>query len=170
MVEQSLRAFERNSCNVPQSNYLVSPFRWIPVKYREAQTNFFGKRGITWHITVVSRKKKPSATAVDVMDEFEEESGMTTSNRQQNRIDEEEGEEEEKEDEEEDEEDEDKRGSHRTSKLTDSTTRSLTNRVERDRSISDYSQKRAKGELVSQISLVSLQSSAMQTSARVRCC
>ena len=28
------------------------------MKYREAQTDFFGKRGISWHITVVSRKKK----------------------------------------------------------------------------------------------------------------
>lgn len=32
--------------------------RWIPAKYREAQTDFFGKRGITWHITVVTRKKR----------------------------------------------------------------------------------------------------------------
>ncbi|CAF4400911.1 unnamed protein product [Rotaria sp. Silwood2] len=32
--------------------------KWLPVKYREDQTNFFGKRGITWHITVVSRRKE----------------------------------------------------------------------------------------------------------------
>lgn len=37
--------------------YLFVP-RWIPMKYREAQTDFFGKRGVSWHITVVSRKKK----------------------------------------------------------------------------------------------------------------
>ena len=28
------------------------------MKYREPQSNFFGKRGITWHITVVSRAVK----------------------------------------------------------------------------------------------------------------
>jgi hypothetical protein len=31
-------------------------FRWDPIQYREGQAAFFGKKGISWHITVVSTK------------------------------------------------------------------------------------------------------------------
>ena len=30
----------------------------LPVKYRESQSDWFGKRGISWHISVVTRKNK----------------------------------------------------------------------------------------------------------------
>ena len=30
--------------------------KFIPTRYREAQSNFFGKRGISWHISVCLRK------------------------------------------------------------------------------------------------------------------
>ena len=38
------------------------------MKYREAQTDFFGKRGISWHITVVTRKKRQqeNESSIDV--------------------------------------------------------------------------------------------------------
>ena len=38
-------------------------YRWNPVRYREGQADFFGKKGISWHITVVS--KKPDDHDVD---------------------------------------------------------------------------------------------------------
>ena len=28
----------------------------LPVKYRESQSDWFGKRGLSWHISVVTRK------------------------------------------------------------------------------------------------------------------
>lgn len=30
--------------------------KFMPIKFREAQTDFFGKKGLSWHITVVLRK------------------------------------------------------------------------------------------------------------------
>jgi hypothetical protein len=30
--------------------------KYLPRKYRESQANWFGKRGIPWHITVATRK------------------------------------------------------------------------------------------------------------------
>ena len=32
--------------------------KFVPQSHRESQTDWFGKRGISWHITVVARKKK----------------------------------------------------------------------------------------------------------------
>ena len=32
--------------------------KFLPVKYRESQFDWFGKRGISWHISVVTRKNK----------------------------------------------------------------------------------------------------------------
>lgn len=34
--------------------------KWLPTKYREAQSDFFGKRGLPWHITYVIRVKAGS--------------------------------------------------------------------------------------------------------------
>ena len=31
--------------------------KFLPAEYREAQSDFFGKRGISWHILVCTRKK-----------------------------------------------------------------------------------------------------------------
>ena len=31
--------------------------KFLPQKYRESQSDWFGKRGISWHISVVVRKK-----------------------------------------------------------------------------------------------------------------
>ena len=30
--------------------------KFLPVKYREAQSDWYGKRGISWHVSVVARK------------------------------------------------------------------------------------------------------------------
>ena len=32
--------------------------KFLPVKYRESQCDMFGKRGISWHISVATRKSK----------------------------------------------------------------------------------------------------------------
>jgi hypothetical protein len=34
--------------------------KWLPEKYRESQSHFFGKRGLSWHISVVARKNEQS--------------------------------------------------------------------------------------------------------------
>lgn len=34
------------------------------MKYREAQNDFYGKRGVTWHVTVVTRRKEQDS-AID---------------------------------------------------------------------------------------------------------
>ena len=30
--------------------------KWLPQRYRETQADWFGKRGISWHVSVVVRK------------------------------------------------------------------------------------------------------------------
>ena len=45
--------------NLSESKVLITQdfaMKFIPVKYREAQKDFFGKRGLSWHVTVVLRK------------------------------------------------------------------------------------------------------------------
>ena len=44
----------------PKSSLLVLDWamKFLPRKYRESQTDWFGKRGISWHITVATRKNK----------------------------------------------------------------------------------------------------------------
>ncbi|CAF3420316.1 unnamed protein product [Rotaria socialis] len=39
--------------------------KWLPEKYREGQSNFYGKRGLSWHISVVARKNEQSAKDPD---------------------------------------------------------------------------------------------------------
>ena len=36
---------------------IVQDLRFLAAEYREAQSDFFGKRGISWHILVCTRKK-----------------------------------------------------------------------------------------------------------------
>lgn len=66
------------------------------MKYREAQSDFFGKRGITWHITVVSRTERqqqdemqsddngnassPLSEAMDQDSSFSDDVGSGTTN------------------------------------------------------------------------------------------
>ena len=57
--------------------------RWLPTKYREDQTNFFGKRGVTWHITVVSRKKQQDLNSIDMTDDVQEEDDFTINDQEQ---------------------------------------------------------------------------------------
>ena len=33
--------------------------KFLPRKYRESQTDWFGKRGISWHLTVATRRMAP---------------------------------------------------------------------------------------------------------------
>ena len=38
--------------------------KWLPTWYREPRREFFGKRGLPWHITYAIRAKPPSCSAV----------------------------------------------------------------------------------------------------------
>ena len=60
-----LRSAHRDTCRLDilqrissSSVLIVQDFamKFIPTRYREAQSNFFGKRGISWHISVCLRK------------------------------------------------------------------------------------------------------------------
>jgi hypothetical protein len=64
--------------------------RWIPAKYREAQNDFFGKRGVTWHITVISRKKKQDSNGINMTNDIQERDDGTISDQEQAFIDNEE--------------------------------------------------------------------------------
>ena len=44
------------------------------MKYRESQSNFFGKRGISWHIAVVSRTIKEEIDGVSAPDDSDTDS------------------------------------------------------------------------------------------------
>jgi len=48
-----------------KSVFLVADWamKWLPTKYREAQRDFFGKRGLPWHITYAIRLKPPSSSS-----------------------------------------------------------------------------------------------------------
>ena len=47
--------------------------KFLPVKSREPQCDFFGKRGISWHITVVIKRRfSTQAMVTDVFDESDE--------------------------------------------------------------------------------------------------
>ncbi|CAF3133213.1 unnamed protein product [Rotaria sp. Silwood2] len=61
--------------------------KWLPVKYREDQTNFFGKRGITWHITVVSRKKEQELNNITQIN-YDQEDEIYVQGHQQALVDE----------------------------------------------------------------------------------
>ena len=39
--------------------------KWLPHKYREDQSDFFGKHGFSWHISVVVRKNEQLASDAD---------------------------------------------------------------------------------------------------------
>jgi hypothetical protein len=38
--------------------YMDWAMKWLPEKYREGQSEFFGKRGLSWHISVIVRKNE----------------------------------------------------------------------------------------------------------------
>jgi hypothetical protein len=40
--------------------YMDWAMKWLPEKYRESQSSFFGKRGLSWHISVVVRMNEQS--------------------------------------------------------------------------------------------------------------
>ena len=61
-----LRSINQDSCRVEllerldeSSVLLVQDWamKYLPRKYRESQTDWFGKRGIPWHVTVATRRK-----------------------------------------------------------------------------------------------------------------
>ena len=54
--EYRLQVIEKLSEN---TGLIVQDFamKFLPAEYREAQSDFFGKRGISWHISVRKRKK-----------------------------------------------------------------------------------------------------------------
>ncbi|CAF4596822.1 unnamed protein product, partial [Didymodactylos carnosus] len=66
-----LRSINQNSCREQIIEELAAAvflncdwaMKWLPTKYREPQSDFFGKRGISWHISVVT--KKHNINAVD---------------------------------------------------------------------------------------------------------
>ncbi|CAF1277391.1 unnamed protein product [Rotaria sordida] len=64
--------------------------KWIPAKYREPQSNFFGKRGVTWHITVVSRKKKQEPNNIDMITDIQEQDSNTITELEEDFIESEE--------------------------------------------------------------------------------
>ena len=41
--------------------------KFIPRKYRESQTDWFGKRGIPWHVTVAMRKGSTSEGSYETL-------------------------------------------------------------------------------------------------------
>jgi len=47
------------------SVFLVADWamKWLPTRYREAQRDFFGKRGLPWHITYAIRLKPGSSSS-----------------------------------------------------------------------------------------------------------
>jgi hypothetical protein len=47
------------------SVFLVADWamKWLPTRYREAQRDFFGKRGLPWHITYAIRLKPVSSSS-----------------------------------------------------------------------------------------------------------
>ncbi len=40
--------------------------KWLPTWYRESQREFFGKRGLPWHITYAIRAKSPSSSSSSI--------------------------------------------------------------------------------------------------------
>ncbi|XP_062609789.1 uncharacterized protein LOC134271605 [Saccostrea cucullata] len=46
--------------------------KFLPVQYRETQSNFFGKRGISWHIScLITQRSDPEATASTLPDHYD---------------------------------------------------------------------------------------------------
>ena len=55
--------------------------KFLPQKYRESQSDWFGKRGISWHISVVAWKKQgnlQSQTMVHIVENCSQDSSMVT--------------------------------------------------------------------------------------------
>ena len=87
-----LRSVNQDLCrqelieNLPDDTifvYMDWAMKWLPEKFREPQSDFFGKRGISWHITVVIRTNT-NANELESSDE-EDHSPITESNTQTNR-------------------------------------------------------------------------------------
>ena len=45
--------------------------KWVPMKYRESQTDWFGKRGLPWHVTVIIRSKDGTMESETLVHVFE---------------------------------------------------------------------------------------------------
>ena len=50
---QLLKAIDESSVLIVQDWAM----KYLPLKYRESQTDWFGKRGIPWHLTVATRRE-----------------------------------------------------------------------------------------------------------------
>lgn len=52
------------------SIFLVADWamKWLPVRYRESQRDFFGKRGLPWHITYAIRVDSSSTGSSNLID------------------------------------------------------------------------------------------------------
>ena len=42
--------------------YIDWAMKWLPMRYREAQRDFFAKRGLSWHVSYVMRKSNPDSS------------------------------------------------------------------------------------------------------------
>lgn len=42
--------------------------KWLPKKYREAQTDWFGKKGLSWHVSACITRAKSKETEFEVID------------------------------------------------------------------------------------------------------
>jgi hypothetical protein len=71
----------------PDSALLVLDWamKFLPRKFREAQSDWFGKRGISWHITVAMRRSEEGSmqmlTFVHVFEKCTQSSGTVKSNK-----------------------------------------------------------------------------------------
>jgi hypothetical protein len=63
--------------------YLDWAMKWLPEKFREPQSDFFGKRGLSWHISVVIRTNR-NANGIELSDD-EDDSPTTESNTRRSR-------------------------------------------------------------------------------------
>lgn len=43
--------------------YIDWAMKWLPMRYREAQRDFFAKRGLSWHVSYVIRRSDPTPSA-----------------------------------------------------------------------------------------------------------
>lgn len=48
--------------------YIDWAMKFLPLKYREAQRDWFGKRGLSWHISYVIRRERSSSSSVTSKD------------------------------------------------------------------------------------------------------
>ena len=59
--EQALEQLDHDSIYI----HMDWSMKFLPVKYREKMNDWFGKRGLSWHITYVIRLRQSSSTSPD---------------------------------------------------------------------------------------------------------